>query len=58
MGTRGLEIVRFNKRYYIRYHQYDSYFESLGAKIVASIPTSAEEYQSKCHCRRDTIRSL
>ncbi|BDD62672.1 hypothetical protein MPDQ_004440 [Monascus purpureus] len=46
MGTRGLEIVRFNKRYYIRYHRLDGYFECLGAKIVAKIPASAEEYQT------------
>lgn len=45
MGTRGLEIVRSRKRYYIRYHQYDSYFEGLGAKIVARIPSNPEEYQ-------------
>ena len=46
MGTRGLEIVRFRGRYYIRWHRFDSYFEGLGAKIVASIPTDPEEYNS------------
>ncbi|KAL5051691.1 hypothetical protein BDW71DRAFT_193939 [Aspergillus fruticulosus] len=46
MGTRGLEIVRFRRRYYIRYHQYDSYFEGLGAKIVASIPIDPEGYHN------------
>ncbi|KAK9320293.1 hypothetical protein V1517DRAFT_375748 [Lipomyces orientalis] len=45
MGTRGLEIVRFRRRYYIRFHQYDSYFEGLGAKIIAGIPADPEEYQ-------------
>ncbi|KAL4860601.1 hypothetical protein BDV12DRAFT_209053 [Aspergillus spectabilis] len=44
MGTRGLEIVRFRRRYYIRYHQYDSYFEGLGAKIVSRIPANPKEY--------------
>ncbi|KAJ6187764.1 hypothetical protein N7519_002672 [Penicillium mononematosum] len=44
MGTRGLEIVRFCGRYYICYHQFDTYFEGLGAKIVASIPADPEEY--------------
>jgi len=24
MGTRDLEMVRFRRRYYITYHQYDS----------------------------------
>ena len=46
MGTRGLEIVRFRRRYYVRYHRLDSYFEGLGAKIIASIPTNPEEYDS------------
>jgi hypothetical protein len=46
MGTRGLEIVRFRGRCYIRYHQFDTYFEGLGAKIVASIPADPEEYHS------------
>ncbi|RAQ49590.1 hypothetical protein AFGD_002150 [Aspergillus flavus] len=44
MGTRGLEIVRFHRRYYVRYHRNDSYFEGVGAKIVASIPTDPDEY--------------
>lgn len=46
MGTRGLEIVRFRGRYYIRWHRFDSYLEGLGAKIVASIPTDPEKYNS------------
>ena len=46
MGTRGLKIVRFRGRYYIRHNQYDSYFEGLGAEIVASVPFDPEEYQS------------
>lgn len=46
MGSRGLEIVRFHGRYYIRYHRYDSYYSGLGASIVASIPTDPDEYQS------------
>lgn len=46
MGTRGLEIVRFRGRYYIRWHQYDSYFEGLGASIVSGIPTHPKRYQA------------
>jgi hypothetical protein len=38
--------VRFRRRYYIRHHQYDSYFEGLGAEIVASIPADPKGYQS------------
>lgn len=46
MGTRGLEIVRFRRRYYIRFNRFDSYYEGLGANIVARIPASPEEYHS------------
>jgi hypothetical protein len=38
--------VRFHGRYYIRYHQYDSYFESLGAEIIARIPPDRKSYKS------------
>lgn len=46
--------MRSRRRYYIRCHQYDSYFEGLGAKIVASIPTNPEEY----HGTPRTTRAL
>ena len=46
MGTRGLEIVRFRGRYYIQYHQYDSYYEGLGKSIVGEIPQDPGAYQS------------
>ena len=45
MGTRGLRVVRFRKRYYSFFNQYDSYPEGLGKKIVAEIPTDAVKYQ-------------
>ncbi len=45
MGTRGLRIVRFRKRYYIFYNQYDSYPSGLGKQVVAEIPTDAVKYQ-------------
>ncbi|KAI0402201.1 hypothetical protein F4802DRAFT_379465 [Xylaria palmicola] len=45
MGTRGLEIVRFRGRYYLRFHRYDGYYEGLGAQIVASIPADPDDYQ-------------
>ncbi|UPK95540.1 hypothetical protein LCI18_006475 [Fusarium solani-melongenae] len=47
MGTRGLEVVRFRGRYYIRYRQYDRSFEGLGAKIVASIPANPDKYHER-----------
>ncbi|KAL3469910.1 hypothetical protein BJX99DRAFT_264725 [Aspergillus californicus] len=60
MGTRGLEIVRFRSRYYVRWHQYDSYFEGLGAKIVASIPTDPkwlELMQAEYAARENALES-
>lgn len=45
MGTRGLRVVRFRKRYYIFYHQYDSYPDGLGKQVASEIPTDAAEYQ-------------
>ncbi|GKZ96524.1 hypothetical protein CBS147343_10884 [Aspergillus niger] len=53
MGTRGLEIVRFNRRYYIRYNRLDSYYEGLGAKIVARIPTDPNKYQEWLQSMRE-----
>lgn len=45
MGTRGYRVVRFRKRYYISFNQYDSYPDGLGKQIAAEIPTDATEYQ-------------
>lgn len=45
MGTRGLRVVRFRKRYYIFYHQYDSYPDGLGKQVATEIPTDAAKYQ-------------
>ena len=45
MGTRGLHVVRFRKRYYQFYQQYDSYPTGLGSEVAATIPTHAVKYQ-------------
>ena len=45
MGTRGLRVVRFRKRYYIFYNHWDSYPEGLGTEIAAGIPSDAAKYQ-------------
>ncbi|KAL9033475.1 MAG: hypothetical protein Q9214_007499, partial [Letrouitia sp. 1 TL-2023] len=45
MGTRGLKVYRFRKRYYIFYNQYDSYPEGLGKTLVQEIPADPEEYK-------------
>ena len=45
MGTRGLRVVRFRKRYYQFYQQYDSYPTGLGKEVAAGIPTDAVKYQ-------------
>ncbi|UNI18433.1 hypothetical protein JDV02_004702 [Purpureocillium takamizusanense] len=55
--TPGLEIVRFRKRYYIRYHQYDSDYEGLGAHIVARIPTDPAKYQKWLESMRNHYAS-
>lgn len=45
MGTRGLRVVRFRKRYYVFYNQYDSYPEGLGNEVTAEVPIDAAKYQ-------------
>ncbi|KAJ6436695.1 pol-like protein [Purpureocillium lavendulum] len=57
MGTRGLEIVRFRKRYYIRHHKYDSYYDSLGKHIVASIPADSDQYRKWLESMRNHYAS-
>ncbi|KAI0183734.1 hypothetical protein EV127DRAFT_464848 [Xylaria flabelliformis] len=58
MGTQGYSIVRFRRRYYVRWNQYDSYFEGLGAKIVASIPADPEAYQQWLESMRAEYAAL
>ncbi|QRV88402.1 hypothetical protein RhiJN_16420 [Ceratobasidium sp. AG-Ba] len=41
MGTRGLRAYRYKNRYYIAYHQYDSYPDELGLALVCLIPRNA-----------------
>ncbi|KAI1120303.1 hypothetical protein F5Y10DRAFT_290016 [Nemania abortiva] len=45
MGTRGLEIYRYRGRYYLYRHQFDGYYEGLGADIIDRIPADPEDYQ-------------
>ena len=45
MGTRGLRVVRFRKRYYKFYQQYDSYPTGLGSEVAVNIPADAAKYQ-------------
>ncbi len=47
MGTHGLKIVRFRKRYYVYWNRLDSHFEGFGAEIVASIPEDPDEHQNQ-----------
>ena len=54
MGTRGLRVVRFRKRYYIFYNQWDSYPEGLGKTIANEIPTDAAKYQEWLAAQRQT----
>ena len=45
MGTRGLRVWRYRKRYFSFYNHHDSYPSVLGWSIVKSIPKDPEEYQ-------------
>lgn len=45
MGTRGLRVVRFRKRYYQFFNRFDSYPEYLGSSVAANIPADAVKYQ-------------
>ncbi len=54
MGTRGLRVVRFRKRYYICYNQYDSYPDGLGKQIAGEIPTDALKYQQWLVAERES----
>ncbi|KAL8817248.1 MAG: hypothetical protein Q9223_003885 [Gallowayella weberi] len=45
MGTRGLKVWRFRKRYFAFYNGHDSYPEGFGQSLVNSIPTDPEEYR-------------
>ncbi|KAI1734271.1 hypothetical protein F4680DRAFT_357644 [Xylaria scruposa] len=58
MGTRGFSIVRFRQRYYVRFRRLDSYFEGLGAEIVASIPADPEAYQQWLESMRAEYAAL
>ena len=45
MGTRGLKVWRYRKRYFSFYNNHDSYPSVLGWSTVKSIPKDPEEYQ-------------
>ena len=44
MGTRGYQVIRYRKRYYATYNQYDTYPEGLGKSLVSSIPKDPAQY--------------
>ncbi|KAL8735796.1 MAG: hypothetical protein Q9166_000660 [cf. Caloplaca sp. 2 TL-2023] len=45
MGTRGLKVWRYKKRYFPIYNGHDSYPGGLGKWSVKTIPTDPEQYQ-------------
>ena len=55
MGTRGLRVYRFHKRYYVFYNHWDSYPEGLGEKIVQEIPQDPAAYQAWLSAERARI---
>ena len=56
MGTRGLRVVRFRKRYYKFYQQYDSYPTGLGSEVAVNIPTDAAKYQEWLATERNSAK--
>ena len=54
MGTRGLRVIRFRKRYYIFYNRLDSYPEGLGTDVAVEIPGDAAKYQEWLAAQRET----
>ncbi|KAL8788906.1 MAG: hypothetical protein Q9213_001429 [Squamulea squamosa] len=55
MGTRGLTVWRFRKRYFPFYSKYDSYPQSLGKHLVNSIPTDLMKYQRWLQEKRQMV---
>ncbi|KAL8679524.1 MAG: hypothetical protein Q9186_004206 [Xanthomendoza sp. 1 TL-2023] len=45
MGTRGLKVWRFRKRYFAFYNSHDSNPDIFGRSLVNSIPTDPEQYK-------------
>ena len=45
MGTRGLKVWRYCKRYHAEYNRMNSYPEGLGKQLVGMVPTDPKEYR-------------
>lgn len=43
MGTRGLVVVKYNKKYYSRYNHMDSYPSDLGSKVVDTLEETSQD---------------
>ena len=55
MGTRGLKVWRYRKRYYATYNHWDSYPKGLGKELVSDIPTDPEAYQQWLEDKRKLV---
>ncbi|KAL1896639.1 hypothetical protein Cpir12675_002735 [Ceratocystis pirilliformis] len=45
MQMRGLVLHRYNRRYYIQYHESGGEYQTLGVQLVSKIPTDPKAYQ-------------
>ncbi|KAL8655975.1 MAG: hypothetical protein Q9226_002837 [Calogaya cf. arnoldii] len=57
MGTSGLKVWRYRKRYFPCYNGHDSYPSGLGWWIAKSIPTDPKEYQQWLEKHRRMIEA-
>ncbi|KAL8993482.1 MAG: hypothetical protein Q9169_006309, partial [Polycauliona sp. 2 TL-2023] len=55
MGTRGLKVWRYRKRYFPFFNSHDSYPSNLGWSIVKSIPSDPDAYKIWLESQREMV---
>ncbi|KAG2057133.1 hypothetical protein BDR06DRAFT_220014 [Suillus hirtellus] len=60
MGTRGYYVLRYRNKYFAQYHNYDSYPDGLGVKVLQSMqfPNAITTYRQMLGEILDGLRSL
>lgn len=60
MGTRGYYVLRYRNIYFAQYHNYDSYPDGLGVKVLQSMqfPNAITTYRQMLGEILDGLRSL
>lgn len=56
MGTRGLQVWRFRKRYYSQYNSHDSYPSGLGKSVADKIPKDRDSYLAWLESERQKVK--